>query len=88
MATIKISELHPAGSELFQDSESFLNELTEQEIGGVQGGLFGFDAIKTVLLTLRSLSIETGIKTKVVSIKTKTVKTYGISYTLKTVIKL
>jgi hypothetical protein len=37
MASIKISELRPAGSELFQDSESFLNELNEQEMM-VSGG--------------------------------------------------
>ena len=39
MSVIKISELRPAGSELFQDSESFLNELNEQEmsiVGGAQ----------------------------------------------------
>ncbi len=39
MSKIKISELHAAGSELFHDSESFLNELTdEQEIDSVLGG--------------------------------------------------
>jgi hypothetical protein len=40
MAIIKISELRPAGSELFQDSESFMNELTERDIAGVEGGGF------------------------------------------------
>ncbi|OUL17855.1 hypothetical protein [Nostoc sp. 106C] len=40
MAVIKISELRPAGSELFQDSESFLNELSEsREVDQVLGGL-------------------------------------------------
>ncbi|WP_193200058.1 hypothetical protein [Nostoc sp. MG11] len=39
MANIEINNLHSAGSELFQDSESFLNELSDREIGGVQGGL-------------------------------------------------
>ncbi len=38
MATIKISELRPVGSELFQDSESFLNELNEKEILTAVGG--------------------------------------------------
>ncbi len=38
MATIKISDLQPAGAKLFQDSESFLNELTEQEFGDIKGG--------------------------------------------------
>ncbi|MEH2072417.1 MAG: hypothetical protein V7K47_30425 [Nostoc sp.] len=37
MATIKIDDLSLAGSELFQDSESFLNELTDAELG-VYGG--------------------------------------------------
>jgi hypothetical protein len=32
MASIKISELRPAGSELFQDSESFLNELGDRDM--------------------------------------------------------
>ena len=37
MAVIKISELSPAGSELFQDSESFLNDLSEREVGAIEG---------------------------------------------------
>ena len=40
MANITLTELHIAGSELFQDSESFLNELTEKEMSGLEGGLF------------------------------------------------
>ncbi|MCC5647543.1 hypothetical protein LC607_32475 [Nostoc sp. CHAB 5824] len=40
MASIKISELRPAGSELFQDSESFLNELNEKETLSLVGGAF------------------------------------------------
>ncbi|KYC37645.1 hypothetical protein WA1_39995 [Scytonema hofmannii PCC 7110] len=42
MANIKISELRPAGSELFQDSESFLNELNEREMAGLEGGGYWF----------------------------------------------
>ncbi|WP_138499835.1 hypothetical protein [Nostoc sp. PA-18-2419] len=38
MATIKISDLHPAGSELFVDSESYLNNLTDEELNRTQGG--------------------------------------------------
>jgi hypothetical protein len=38
MANITVSDLRPAGSDLFADSESFMHELTEQEIGGVLGG--------------------------------------------------
>jgi hypothetical protein len=38
MASIRISELRPAGSELFQDSESFLTELSEsRELAQVVG---------------------------------------------------
>ncbi|MDZ8106220.1 MAG: hypothetical protein RM338_11440 [Nostoc sp. DedQUE12a] len=39
MASIKINDLHPIGSDLFQDPESFLNELSDRQITGVQGGL-------------------------------------------------
>lgn len=39
MAKIKISNLQAAGYDLFQDSESFLNELAqEQEIKAAVGG--------------------------------------------------
>jgi hypothetical protein len=38
MATIKIFDLRPAGSELFSDSESYLNDLTDEELGLTQGG--------------------------------------------------
>lgn len=39
MAGITISDLSPAGSELFHDFESFLDELTERDILSVAGGL-------------------------------------------------
>jgi hypothetical protein len=38
MASIKISELRSVGYELFQDSESFLNELNEEEMLTTVGG--------------------------------------------------
>jgi hypothetical protein len=38
MATIKISDLHSVGSELFMDSESYLNELTNEELNMAHGG--------------------------------------------------
>jgi hypothetical protein len=38
MAKLTISELNPAGSELFQDSENFLEELSDRELGFVAGG--------------------------------------------------
>jgi len=39
MAYITISDLRPAGSDLFVDSESFMSELTDDELG-LQGGGF------------------------------------------------
>ena len=38
MAEIKLSQLGPAGSELLQDSESFLTELSDRELENVVGG--------------------------------------------------
>ena len=38
MAKITISELRPAGADLFADSESFMHELNDQEITDVLGG--------------------------------------------------
>jgi len=38
MANITISELRPAGFDLFQDSESFLNDLTDTDSMSVLGG--------------------------------------------------
>ncbi|RCJ30942.1 hypothetical protein A6770_20690 [Nostoc minutum NIES-26] len=39
MANINLSELHAAGSELFQDTESFLNELSD--VDSISGGNYG-----------------------------------------------
>jgi hypothetical protein len=38
MPTIKISDLHPTGAELFSDSESYMNELGDNEINLINGG--------------------------------------------------
>ncbi|BAZ13511.1 hypothetical protein NIES4071_53500 [Calothrix sp. NIES-4071] len=38
MASIKISLLRPAGFDLFEDSESFLNDLSNKETETVVGG--------------------------------------------------
>lgn len=51
MAEIKLSELSPAGSELLQDSENFLNELSDREIENVIGG-DGDNAIASVVSQL------------------------------------
>ena len=42
MANIDISDLSPAGADLFLDSESYLNDLTEGEMTKTLGGSFMF----------------------------------------------
>lgn len=37
MASIKVADLRPIGSDLFSDSQSFLNEISEEELG-IEGG--------------------------------------------------
>ncbi|WP_293164641.1 hypothetical protein [Okeania sp. SIO2C9] len=39
MANINISDLRPAGADLFLDSESYLNDLTEGEMTNTLGGI-------------------------------------------------
>ncbi len=41
MANINISDLNPAGADLFLDSESYLNDLTEGEMANTLGGWGG-----------------------------------------------
>jgi hypothetical protein len=71
MASIQISELRPAGFELFQDSESFLNELGDRELavsGGRRGG--GFNSVNSVIsqatvtigISILSASVVTQVK--------------------------
>ena len=38
MTTIKIDNLKPAGAELFCDSESFINDLSNDELAYIHGG--------------------------------------------------
>ncbi|HLO89355.1 MAG TPA: hypothetical protein VK203_30705 [Nostocaceae cyanobacterium] len=38
MAKLKINELKVTGTELFEDSESFLHDLTNEELKGAVGG--------------------------------------------------
>ncbi|WP_189523354.1 hypothetical protein [Nostoc sp. PA-18-2419] len=39
MANIAISNLRPAGADLFDGSESFMNDLTDSELDMTKGGL-------------------------------------------------
>ena len=45
MANIRISDIQPAGSSLFMDEESFLNELSEDQAGLTYGGFTIFALI-------------------------------------------
>lgn len=48
MANIAISDLRPVGANLFQDSESFLNDITSEEMTNLSGGFFFSFYIATV----------------------------------------
>ena len=39
MSTINISDLYPTGSELFSDSENYMNELVDNELEIIYGGI-------------------------------------------------
>ncbi len=63
MASITITELRPASSELLLDSESFLNELNEQEMsiyGGRRRRVINID-IDSVVTVISQLSVSIGI---------------------------
>ncbi|MBN3898741.1 MAG: hypothetical protein HWQ41_26770 [Nostoc sp. NOS(2021)] len=75
MASIKISELRPAGSELFQDSESFLNELNSQDMGGVIGGLNVNSVASQSVGSIASAAVTGGIITQSVSVSVSGVAT-------------
>ena len=51
MANINISDLSPAGADLFLDSESYLNDLTEGEMINTLGGIS-----PTVIITITILA--------------------------------
>ncbi|WP_019499241.1 hypothetical protein [Pseudanabaena sp. PCC 6802] len=59
MATIKINELNPAGSNLFNDSESFMADLTDEQISSTRGGCLG--GVVTITATPFSSSPVCGV---------------------------
>jgi hypothetical protein len=69
MATIKISDLHSVGSELFMDSESYLNELTDEELN-TQGG---FPTVFTPASTPACV-IAISVSTVTITIATSTIR--------------
>ncbi len=60
MADIKISDLHPAGSELFSDSEGYMNELDDGELSVIYGGIASWKkwVISATVVTI--ISVATG----------------------------
>lgn len=50
MASITINNLQPAGSDLFGGSENYLNELTNQELNIVNGGVISGGCIPTMTM--------------------------------------
>ncbi len=51
MANIKISNLQPAGYDLFSDSESYMMDLSENELNTTHGG---FTPILTTVISITS----------------------------------
>ncbi|MDZ8065174.1 MAG: hypothetical protein RMY64_05950 [Nostoc sp. DedQUE08] len=50
MATINISDLRPTGSDLFSDSEGYMDDLVDSDIGAIKGGLVGLIVVGTIVL--------------------------------------
>ena len=48
MSNIKISNLHPTGSELFTDSESYMAELADSELDIINGGVWTTPVVSRV----------------------------------------
>lgn len=69
MSFIQISELRPVGSELFQDSESYLQELSSQETGTIEGGYNGLVLTSVIESPLVNslLTISQGISVNTIS---------------------
>jgi hypothetical protein len=61
MASIQLSELHPVGSELFQDSESFLHELGDREVNSVVGGFFEYQYNFQVTQNINNQQLTTNL---------------------------
>ena len=58
MPSIKIDNLSYTGSELFQDSETFLNELTDQDLGMLQGQGIAVSNVTSAVTSVVSSAIS------------------------------
>jgi hypothetical protein len=75
MANITLSELHNAGAELFQDSESFLNEL--KDVDAISGG-YGYSHSVSDMSTLTKLA-EAFVMTYAIGHVTILAKSFSVS---------
>lgn len=76
MATINISDLRPTGSELFSDSETFMTDLVNSELGEVSGGGI------TQQITSRVLSAAAAAGTPAASFVASVVVSGVVAYTI------
>ncbi|MBE9168979.1 hypothetical protein IQ238_16145 [Pleurocapsales cyanobacterium LEGE 06147] len=58
MAQIRISGLNSAGSELFADGESFLQELAEDELAAIAGGFLKINLSNLSILSEQSFDFN------------------------------
>jgi hypothetical protein len=59
MAKIELSELYFAGSELLQNSESFLDELSDREIENLVGGDTINSVVSNLVVSRNSVTVGT-----------------------------
>jgi hypothetical protein len=56
MASIVVSDLRPAGSALFLDSETYMNDIVDDELNGVNGGISFPSSIYPIVVATRASS--------------------------------
>ncbi|AKG20537.1 hypothetical protein [Calothrix sp. 336/3] len=74
MSHIKITNLHLSGKEFFDDSETFLNELTHQDITKIIGGE-GEAIVSQVTYSIGMISADNNLFIPEVSIEFDTTST-------------
>ncbi len=52
MATIKVSDLRPAGYDLFSDSESYMHELSDSDLDNIAGGFIWWTTITITIILI------------------------------------
>lgn len=78
MSTIKISDLHPAGSDLFSDSESYMSELGDNELDIINGGAITTPVCISVSYSLIKASMSSaGCARSVVAVTKSITKIFG-----------